>query len=345
MSADAAQEHPEELIESGPAGGVAAGSYLSELLGRAQPVSTDMGGTSFDVCLIEDGRGLVRDDYEIEWDMPIDHADARHPQHRRRRRLDRLDRRRRLAARRPAERRRRPRARLLRARRHRADGDRREPRCSAGSTRRSAASSSSTSTAAEAAIATVAEPLGLDAARRARRGSSQIVSENMAIGDQDGLDRPRPRSARPRAGRFGGAGGMHAYAIARSVGIDEVLVPPFAGVACAFGATTMDVRHDLETTFYAPAAERDPADADCALRRARGRGPRAARGRRRRARRDVELERSAHDALRRPVLRGRRRPCRPARSTQRRRARSRARSTPSTSASTASPPTTSRSRS
>ena len=30
------------------------------------------------------------------------------------------------------------------------------------------------------------------------------------------------------------------------------LVPPFAGVACAFGATTMDVRHDLERTFYAP---------------------------------------------------------------------------------------------
>ena len=30
-----------------------------------------MGGTSFDVCLIEDGKGLVRDEYEIEWDMPI----------------------------------------------------------------------------------------------------------------------------------------------------------------------------------------------------------------------------------------------------------------------------------
>ncbi len=30
-----------------------------------------MGGTSFDVCLIEGGQGLVRDDYEIDWDLPI----------------------------------------------------------------------------------------------------------------------------------------------------------------------------------------------------------------------------------------------------------------------------------
>ena len=59
---------------------------------------------------------------------------------------------------------------------------------------------------------------------------------------------------------FGGAGGLHAYQIARSVGIDRVLVPPFAGVACAFGATTMDVRHDLEATFYAPVDEADPAE-------------------------------------------------------------------------------------
>lgn len=56
---------------------------------------------------------------------------------------------------------------------------------------------------------------------------------------------------------FGGAGGLHAHQIAQSVGIDRVLVPPFAGVACAFGATTMDIRHDLEATFYAAADEID----------------------------------------------------------------------------------------
>src|SRR5262249_55799598 len=34
-------------------------------------------------------------------------------------------------------------------------------------------------------------------------------------------------------------------------------VPPYSGVACAFGATTMDVRHDLERTFYAPIGDTD----------------------------------------------------------------------------------------
>ena len=45
---------------------------------------------------------------------------------------------------------------------------------------------------------------------------------------------------------------MHAFAIAESLGLERIAVPPFAGVASAFGATMMDVRHDLEATLYAP---------------------------------------------------------------------------------------------
>ena len=71
MQAALAKDYPEQLIESGPAGGAAAAGFLSNLVGHDEIVSTDMGGTSFDVCLIEQGRGLIRDDYEIEWDMPI----------------------------------------------------------------------------------------------------------------------------------------------------------------------------------------------------------------------------------------------------------------------------------
>jgi N-methylhydantoinase A len=51
---------------------------------------------------------------------------------------------------------------------------------------------------------------------------------------------------------FGGAGPMHACFIARSLNIPQVVVPAYAGVASAFGATAMDVRHDLETFFYSP---------------------------------------------------------------------------------------------
>jgi N-methylhydantoinase A len=118
--------------------------------------------------------------------------------------------------------------------------------------------------AAEAAIRTVAEPLGMSLLACAE-GIAEIVSENMAVAIRMvSTDRGRdPRDHTLVA--FGGAGGLHAYDIARAVGIENVLVPPFAGVACAFGATTMDVRHDLERTFYAPMAETDLGDLNSAF--------------------------------------------------------------------------------
>ena len=58
--------------------------------------------------------------FEMDYGMPAEGADDGHQHDRRRRRLDRLDRRRRPAARRPAERRRDPRPGVLRPRRHRA---------------------------------------------------------------------------------------------------------------------------------------------------------------------------------------------------------------------------------
>ena len=62
---------PEELIESGPAGGVAAGAYLATLLDSPNLIVTDVGGTSFEAALMENGRGLVTDEYELEWEMPV----------------------------------------------------------------------------------------------------------------------------------------------------------------------------------------------------------------------------------------------------------------------------------
>jgi N-methylhydantoinase A len=67
-----AMERPEELIESGPAGGVAYSGFLSQSV-RQHPkiIHTDMGGTSFDVAIVEDGEGLVTNSYELRWEMPI----------------------------------------------------------------------------------------------------------------------------------------------------------------------------------------------------------------------------------------------------------------------------------
>ena len=69
---DYAKNHPEELIESGPAGGVAYAAYLSELKGDCPNIiHTDVGGTSFDVSIVENGKGLVTRDHEIEWEIPV----------------------------------------------------------------------------------------------------------------------------------------------------------------------------------------------------------------------------------------------------------------------------------
>jgi N-methylhydantoinase A len=51
---------------------------------------------------------------------------------------------------------------------------------------------------------------------------------------------------------FGGAGPMHACFVAQAMSIPQVVIPGAAGVASAFGATAMDMRHDIETFHYAP---------------------------------------------------------------------------------------------
>ena len=90
----------------------------------------------------------------------------------------------------------------------------------------------------------VAEPLGVDPVRAAY-GAHQVVNANM-------VDAIREVSVRrghdPR--RFvlvaaGGAGPIHACAIARELDIGLVLVPREASVMCAAGQLLSDLRHDF----------------------------------------------------------------------------------------------------
>ena len=53
-TADRARRLPVTTVLSGPAGGVAAAAHLGERLGLPSLITCDMGGTSTDVCLIED---------------------------------------------------------------------------------------------------------------------------------------------------------------------------------------------------------------------------------------------------------------------------------------------------
>jgi N-methylhydantoinase A len=55
MSVEAAKERPLSMAMSGPAGGVAAAAHTSRALGLARALAFDMGGTTTDVCLIADG--------------------------------------------------------------------------------------------------------------------------------------------------------------------------------------------------------------------------------------------------------------------------------------------------
>jgi N-methylhydantoinase A len=56
LALDAAATHAVRLTLSGPAGGVAAAAWLADRHGLGDVVSYDMGGTSTDVALIRDGR-------------------------------------------------------------------------------------------------------------------------------------------------------------------------------------------------------------------------------------------------------------------------------------------------
>jgi len=250
MGVELAKGRPEELIGSGPAGGVAYATYLSFRSGFAKVIHTDMGGTSFDTSIVEDGRGLVTHEYELEWEVPlitpmldirsvgagggsIAWVDA---------------------------------GGSLRVGPHSSGSDP-GPACYGLGGKEATVTDANLllgrldptlggkmaldRDAAEEAVEGVARQVGLDLMRTAE-GIIRITCENMAQAIKMVLvDRGRdPRDFVLVS--FGGAGPMHACFIAQAMNIPKVMVPTHAGVASAFGATAMDVRHDLEMFFYSP---------------------------------------------------------------------------------------------
>jgi len=102
--------------------------------------------------------------------------------------------------------------------------------------------------AAKAAVQKIGEALGLDL-HEAAEGILDIVNENMAgalrlVSVQRGYD---PRDFALVA--FGGAGPMHANAVARIMGSFPVLVPPAPGLLCATGDLVADFRNEFARTF------------------------------------------------------------------------------------------------
>ncbi|MCY4366562.1 MAG: hydantoinase/oxoprolinase family protein [Chloroflexi bacterium] len=93
----------------------------------------------------------------------------------------------------------------------------------------------------------IAAPLGLDL-NRAAHGILQIVNNNMVgairnVSVERGYD---PRDFALVA--FGGAGPMHAIAVARLLGMTTVIAPPNPGVASAYGLLVADFKNDYART-------------------------------------------------------------------------------------------------
>lgn len=263
MSAKLARSHPEELIESGPAGGVAYAAHLSRVTDSTNILHTDVGGTSFDTSLVQDGQALVTRQYELEWDVPVS--------------VPMLD------------------IRSVGAGGGsvawvdeggslrvgpRSAGSDPGPACyGRGSTLPTVTDANLLlgrleptlsgkftldKKAAEAAIEPVAKAMGMSVLDAAE-GIVAINCETMAHAVKATMT---ARGRDPRdfvLASFGGAGPMHACFVAKALSIPRVVVPTYAGVASAFGATVMDIRHDLEAFHHVTLEAADPARIESVL--------------------------------------------------------------------------------
>jgi N-methylhydantoinase A len=244
MLSGAAADAPIQTVMSGPAGGMTATEHLARALGEANVLTLDMGGTSADVGIIVGGAQRHTTEYEIEWGLPaavplidiksigagggsIAWVDA---------------------------------GGFLRAG-PRSAGAEPGPICyGRGGTEvtvtdanlllgrldpdyflagRMRLDPSSVSDAIEA----LGEPIGLGPLELAA-SIVEIANENMAsaikmVSLERGHD---PRRFSLLA--FGGAGPLHAAAVARVLGIPKVIVPQYPGVFSALGLLLADIRVD-----------------------------------------------------------------------------------------------------
>jgi N-methylhydantoinase A len=115
---------------------------------------------------------------------------------------------------------------------------------------------------AEAAVRVhVSEPLGAAGVVESAAGIVRLVDERMAaairaVSVERGID---PRPFLLVAG--GGAGALHAGRLARVLGIARVLIPAQAGTLSAYGMTIADVRHDYSGTLHMTSDSPDGAGA------------------------------------------------------------------------------------
>ncbi len=266
MAADLAVRQPVQTVMSGPAAGAIAAAQIGRQSGFPNLIACDMGGTSFDVSLIRDGIPAVSAEKDLAYGVPV-----RVPM------VDihtigagggsiaRVDA-----------------GGILRVGPESA-GATPGPVCyGRGGSRPTVTdanvilgrvdpasfsgieSSAATEAVETALIAEVGRPLGLDGVEAASAilavAGNQLASAIRLVSIEKGND-PQDFALFP----FGGAGALHAVALARELGVPKVLIPRFPGITSALGCVLADLRHDFVHTIWRPLADVEPSQAEAVL--------------------------------------------------------------------------------
>jgi N-methylhydantoinase A len=264
VTAERAARLPVHTVLSGPAGGVAAAVHLGASLGLKNLITYDMGGTSTDVCLIEDlGVPVTSEQF-------IDHLPIRTPQIE----INSVGAGGGSIAWMDA-------GKILKVG-PRSAGAAPGPACYGqggteptvtdanlaigrlASSLKLAGSVALDETMARRVVERLAAAFGLDLAQAAdgivKIAVARMVSAIKEISVARGYD---PRDFALMA--FGGAGPMHAAFIAEELEIAHVVVPLRPGNFCAFGALISDIRHDHLRTHRVELATEDAGTLESAF--------------------------------------------------------------------------------
>lgn len=108
---------------------------------------------------------------------------------------------------------------------------------------------------ARAALAPIADALGVgveQAAEDALAVAAAVMARAIKVVSVERGHDPAAFTLLP----FGGAGALHACAVARELGMTRILVPPSPGLLCAYGALAADVARDFVATVTRAAGAR-----------------------------------------------------------------------------------------
>ena len=259
MSVDTARALPVRTTLSGPAAGVIAGARIAEAAGFANVITCDMGGTSFDVALVAEGKSACCLQTAIDFGLvvrtpmiEITTIGAGGGS------IAAVDRGGYLAV------------------GPESAGADPGPACYGRGNDRPTVTDANLvlgrinpgrpigggldrldADAAAAAIGKhVAAPLGLDV-EAAAEAIVKVANSNMAgairlVSIERGYD-PKIFAAMP----FGGGGALHVGALIREVGLASALIPRFPGVTSALGCVIADMRHDFVHTINRPVDDLD----------------------------------------------------------------------------------------